>query len=150
AERLRPELAWLGQTIGAVRDLDVQLERLADMAAVLPEPDRQPLAQLHWLLVGEREQARAAMLQALDSKRYETLVRRFGTMLRTRSGTRTSPVLAAAPDLVEHRYRKLRKARGRIGRAAEPADYHRLRIAGKQFRYALEFFSDVYPRETKR
>jgi len=38
----------------------------------------------------------------------------------------------------------------RIGSDADPAAYHRLRIAGKRFRYALEFLADVYPGETKR
>lgn len=150
AERLRPELAWVGQTIGAVRDLDVQLEQLDEWVAALPEPDQDPLTRLRALLVDERAQARAEMLLALDSRRYERFVRRFGTMLRSRSGTRTSPVLATAPDLVERRHRALRKAKRRVGREDEAAAYHRLRIAGKRFRYALEFFADVYPGETKQ
>jgi CHAD domain-containing protein len=32
----------------------------------------------------------------------------------------------------------------------DPSTYHRLRIVGKRFRYALEFLSDVYPGETSR
>jgi CHAD domain-containing protein len=71
-------------------------------------------------------------------------------MLRSRTGTRTAPARAAAPDLVERRHRAVRKAMRRIHRDAEPDAYHRLRISGKRFRYALEFLSDVYPGETKR
>ena len=37
----------------------------------------------------------------------------------------------------------------RIGDESDHDGYHRLRIAGKRFRYALEFLSDVYPGETK-
>jgi CHAD domain-containing protein len=58
--------------------------------------------------------------------------------------------LTAAPDLVEHRHVALRKAMKRIGPAAQPSEYHRLRIACKRFRYALEFLADIYPGETKR
>jgi CHAD domain-containing protein len=141
AERLRPEVAWLGQTIGAVRDLDVQLERLADMSELAP---------LRALLEEQRAQARVDMLHALDSPRYARLVRRFATMLRSRSGSRTAAALAVAPDLVAGRHRALRKAMGRTGPEAEPAAFHRARIAGKRYRYALEFLSDVYPGETKR
>jgi triphosphatase len=141
AERLRPELAWLGQTIGAVRDLDVQLERLAGEAA---------LASLRALLEDERARARADMLQALDSRRYAQLVRRFTAMLRSRSGSRTDAALTIAPDLVERRHRALGKAMKRTGPDADAATYHRARIAGKRYRYALEFLSDVYPGETKR
>jgi len=150
AERLRPELAWIGQTIGAVRDLDVQLAQLDEWVAAAPEPDREPLSRLRGLLVSEREQARAEMLQALDSARYERFVRRFGTMLRSRTGSRTDPALSGAPDLVEGRHRALRKAMRRARRNGEPASYHRLRIVAKRFRYALEFLADVYPGETKQ
>jgi CHAD domain-containing protein len=150
AARLRPELAWIGGTIGAVRDLDVQLEQLDEWADALPEPDREPLDRLRALLDHARTEARSEMLRSLDSPRYERFVRRFGAMLRSRSGTRTPPALAVAPDLVEQRHRALRKARRRIGDDAEPDAYHRLRIAGKRFRYALEFVSEVYPGETKR
>ncbi len=37
----------------------------------------------------------------------------------------------------------------RVRRDGSPETYHRLRIAGKRFRYALEFLADVYPGETK-
>jgi CHAD domain-containing protein len=147
---LRTELGWVGRTIGAVRDLDVQLAQLDSWIEALPEPDREPLARLRALLVGEREEARREMLQALDSPRYERFVRRFGTMLRSRTGTRTPPARAAVPKLVGRRYRALRKAARRLDGGAEPADYHRTRIAGKRFRYALEFVADVYPRATAR
>jgi CHAD domain-containing protein len=141
AAKLRPELAWIGGTIGAVRDLDVQLEQVDEWL--------QPI-DLRVLLLQERARARTAMLEALDSTRYERFVRRFGAMLRSRSGTRTVPALTAAPDLVEHRHVALRKAMKRIGPAAQPSEYHRLRIACKRFRYALEFLADIYPGETKR
>jgi CHAD domain-containing protein len=149
AERLREELRWVGQTIGAVRDLDVQLEQLDEWTEALPEPDREPLVRLRAVLVDERAQARAEMLKELDSARYDRFVRRFGAMLRTRTGSRTPAARAVAPDLIEGRHRGLRKARKRIGDGTNPEAYHRLRIVGKRFRYALEFLSDVYPGETK-
>jgi CHAD domain-containing protein len=149
AAELRAELAWVGREIGVVRDLDVQLEQLDGWLEELPEPDRAPLARLRGLLDEERAAARVEMLKALDSARYERFVRRFGTLLRTRTGSRTPPALAAAPDLVERRHRALRKAARRTGPGAEPAAYHRTRIAGKRFRYALEFVADVYPGATK-
>jgi len=150
SDALRPELAWLGGTIGAVRDLDVQLQQLDAWTAALPDEDAAPLNRLRELLLKERAEARHEMLAALDSRRYERFVRRFGKMLRSRSGSRTAAVLAVAPELVERRHRALRKAAWRIGPAAQPADYHRLRIAGKRFRYALEFLTDVYPGATQQ
>jgi CHAD domain-containing protein len=90
------------------------------------------------------------MLQALDSSRYSRFVRRFATMLRSRTGSRTPAARATVPDLVERRYASLRKAARRLENGAKPEDYHRARIAGKRFRYALEFVADVYPGSTAR
>jgi triphosphatase len=149
AERLRPELAWLGREIGAVRDLDVQLAQLDEWAAALEQPDAEGLGRLHAVLAARRVEERAAMLEALDSQRYERLVRRFGAMVRSRSGTRTPPARAVAPELIERRHRGLRKAMRRVEAENEPEAYHRMRIAGKRFRYALEFLADVYPGQTK-
>jgi len=66
-----------GRLLGAVRDLDVQLENLADMsqkqADTAPGPaddGRDPLAELAALLEREREVARTDMLNGLDSVRW--------------------------------------------------------------------------------
>jgi CHAD domain-containing protein len=55
-----------------------------------------------------------------------------------------------APTLLEARHRAVRKAGRRVTPDAPAANYHRLRIAGKRFRYALEFLADVYPGATGR
>jgi CHAD domain-containing protein len=150
AEEFREELRWLGAALGAVRDLDVQLEQLDGWLADVPEPDRDALSSLRSLLEDQRAPARAALLEALDSRRYEAFVSGFGRMLRARQRRdATPPARAAAPDLIEARFRKLRKAAERIGPDSGPADYHKVRIRGKRFRYALEFLADVYPGKTR-
>src|SRR5262249_19378386 len=149
AAELRPELAWIAQTIGVVRDLDVQLAQLEDWIAALPEPDREPLARLRELLEDDRREARAEMLSAFDSPQYARFVRRFGTLLRTRSGVRTPAALALAPDLVERRQASMRKAARKIGPGCLPSAYHRLRIASNRFRYALGFLADLSPGATE-
>ena len=145
----REDLAWLGRVLGAVRDLDVQLEQLDVWLAELPEPDRAALEQLVVLLRGRRNDARALLLEALDSRRYEALVSRFGRVLRGRPTRRNDasaqPALAVAPDLIEARFRRVRALGKRIGRSSPAGDYHRLRIRCKRLRYALEFLSDLYP-----
>ena len=88
------------------------------------------------------------MLAGLDSRRYEALVARFAASLR-RGPARSYapgrvPVLAVAPDLIEKRYRKLRKLGDNIDRKTPPPAYHALRIDAKKLRYALEFFGPLY------
>ncbi len=93
------------------------------------------------------------MLEMLDSRRYEAFVSRFGRTLRARhlarSGPASRPARALAPDLIESRFRSVRKAGARIGPASPATDYHRLRIRCKRLRYALEFLADLYPGETR-
>ena len=150
---LSGELAWLGRTLGAVRDLDVQLEQVARWSTEVPEPDRAALAALRSLLESQHAVARSEMLEALDSRRYEMFVRRFGRTLsarhESRSGQASRPARAVAPDLIETSFRSFRKAADRIGPESPPADYHRLRTRGKHARYTLEFLGDLYPGQTE-
>jgi CHAD domain-containing protein len=136
-----------------VRDLDVQLEQLDGWLGEVPAPDREPLGALRSLVESERADARAAMLGALDSRRYEAFVSRFGRFLRAQrrrlSGPAALPAQAVAPQLLEARFRKLRARGDRIVPTSAAGEFHRVRIHGKRFRYALEFLTDVYPAQTR-
>jgi triphosphatase len=151
--KLREELGWVAGALGAVRDLDVQLEQLDEWLTALPEADREPLDALRALLDEQRAAARAEMLEVLDSRRYQTFVERFGRMLRSgrtpRTGPAAVPARAAAPELIESRFRRFRKAGNRIEPHSPPSEYHRLRIRAKRLRYALEFLADLYPANTR-
>jgi len=146
---LRDDLAWIGGRLGAVRDLDVQLEQLESWLAAASPEDVEGLARLRAVLSAQRSHARAELLDALDSSRYESFVQRFAQILRNPSADAPAgaslPALAVAPDLIDARWTRLRKSGKRIGRSSEAEDYHRLRIRGKRLRYALEFLDDLYP-----
>ena len=153
AQSFREELDWIGQALGGVRDLDVQLEQLNGWVAEIPEADREALDALRSLLEDKRRDARAAMLEALDSRRYEAFVRPVRTVparsVPPANGRGRGPRLTVAPDLIEARFRKLRSSGDRIGPTSEAADLHQLRIHGKRLRYALEFLRDLYPGQTR-
>ena len=150
---LSPELAWLAQVLGSVRDLDVQLERL-DAAPEWHGPwsdanrDGAPLEELKAVLTFERERARATLLQALDSPRYERLTTGFAALAQQGPAQRSvaghQPATVVAPALLERRHRSALKAARQARRTGEPAEFHRLRIRCKRLRYTLEFVQDVY------
>jgi triphosphatase len=148
AQHVRAELGWLADALGAVRDLDVQLERLEEWAAEVPDADRGVLEDLGRLLHRQRDAARGRLLAALESARYERLVASFATMLRQgpsrRSAPARVPAAAVVPDLVRMRHRAVTKAAKRARRSAAADDFHALRIRCKRLRYALEFVSDLY------
>jgi CHAD domain-containing protein len=149
---LRTELRWIAGVLGAVRDLDVQLQQLDGWRSSLPEADRGALDGLDAVLEEQRTIARATMLEALDSGRYESFVNRFGRALRARPPRDSAPWSSSArhvaPALIEARFRAVRKAADRLGPGSQAGDYHRLRIHGKRLRYALEFFAELYPKQT--
>ncbi len=153
ARSFSAELRWLGRALGAVRDLDVQLEQLDGWLGEVPGADREALGALRSLVESERAEARAAMLAALDSRRYEAFVARFGRFLRAErrrwSGPAALPARVVAPQLLEARFRKLRARGDRIVPTSAAGEFHRVRIDGKRFRYALEFLTDVYPAQTR-
>jgi triphosphatase len=160
AQTFRQELGWLAAALGAVRDLDVQLQGLAaDPTAHRVPPglvssDHDPLAELTALLERERRQARTAMLAALDSVRWERLVKGLTAMVQQgparRSVATRVPAVIGLPDLVLARHDAVAKAAKRAKKTGVVADFHRLRIRGKRLRYALEFSSDVYDGRTGR
>jgi inorganic triphosphatase YgiF len=142
AQELRSELKWLGQVLGAVRDLDVLLQRLRAGAGEL-EVDLGPLYES---LEARREGARAELLAALRSARYVELLDRLVEGARTPALSPAADVTCekALPPLVARSWRKL----ARVGRAldADSPDesYHRVRVLAKRARYGAEAVSPAF------
>ncbi|MHB1583934.1 MAG: CYTH and CHAD domain-containing protein [Acidimicrobiales bacterium] len=155
APPLREELKWVAQVLGRVRDLDVQLERFTDMARRPDGHDRgdDPLRELRDLLAEERTSARAALIDALESPRWERLVdqlRDVATGSEEPVGPGAVPALLAVPALVLSRHRAAERAAHRAVRTGKASDFHRLRIRCKWLRYCLEFTTDLYGEGTRR
>ena len=153
AQRLRAELGWLAALLGEVRDLDIQLGRFDDWTEEMPGDHREALDELADLLAGHRVLARRALLEALDSRRYERLVSGLVAMLAQGPSPRSVacrvPAVTAMPTLICERHSAARKAAGRAKRSGVAADYHRLRIRAKRLRYSLEFATGLYNGELK-
>jgi triphosphatase len=150
---LRAELSWLAAVLGAVRDLDVQQAAQSEMS--LPGPGGpDPLAELAALLERERETARADMLAALDSSRWERLQHGLTTMVQQgphrRSTATRLPAAMGVPELVLARHHAVVKAAKRARKSGRASDFHRLRIRGKRLRYSLEFSAELYGGRTAR
>jgi len=155
AQAFREELGWLGRLLGAVRDLDVQLENLAGMSSAVDASDgHDPLVELVALLEGERDTARTEMLNGLDSVRWDRLAKGLTTMAQQGPARRALatrvPAVIGLPDLVLARHHKVRKAARRAKHSGVVTDFHALRIRCKRLRYALEFSSEVYSGKTSR
>jgi CHAD domain-containing protein len=146
-ESVRSELKWLGAALGAVRDLDVFLARLEKSVAALDRTERRAGKKLVDAVRAERAEAREAMLAALSSERYQTL------LLMLEAGVEELPVVASqvdARELAAKQFKNLRKQMRKLG--PEPTDelIHRARIKGKRARYAAELVAAGDGKRTSR
>jgi CHAD domain-containing protein len=140
-----------GRTLGAVRDLDVLIEKGRAYEAGLPAAEGTTIRPLvdHW--AAQREVARREMFAFLEGKVYPRFVEGFRTFLLTPGmGAKGIPpgepvahqVRHVIPRLIMERYEQVRAYEPIIS-IAPLTTYHMLRIDCKRLRYALEFFQKL-------
>ena len=143
--RARKSAKAMQRTLGAARDLDVQLEELARYCEELDEPERAAALPLRQRLEAERDRARTRMVRALDSETtrhwLETLERGSVDMAPALDAP---AALTVMPRLLRRRFRKLRKAVRRLRGDASMEDFHRVRRRAKQLRYAIECGTELF------
>jgi CHAD domain-containing protein len=135
AEELRAEVAWLGAALGPVRDLDVLIEHLREDARSLGRGEQRALRRLFDHLAQEREEARALLLETLDSDRYIDVLDRLEVAV---AEPRIVAEDVSLREIAETEFKRLRRAVRRL--APDPSDeaLHDIRIRGKRARYAAE------------
>ncbi|MDP9352360.1 MAG: CHAD domain-containing protein [Chloroflexota bacterium] len=147
-QRLREELGRVARVLGEVRDLDVQIEQLAAWERASGEGGGQAFKPVRDILTARRERARRRMVQVLDSRRYERILTELQALLSRGPGdapeAASISIFETAPDLIQRRYRKLKRRGKNLNSSSPPEEYHELRINGKRLRYALEFLRKVY------
>lgn len=147
-DSLRAELGWIGRILGGVRDLDVFILNLQAQAQRLAEA-----SAIAGLLVAElrrqRSPARDALVAALASRRFESLMGRLDALAASPAphrprGKQNLPVREAAPILIRRAQKRVLKLGRAIGPGSRPGDLHRLRILCKRLRYTCEFFREAF------
>jgi triphosphatase len=141
----RPPIKGCLDALGAVRDVDIRIEAVDKFRTGLPQVQCGALDPLLSELRSERQAARSAMLRTLDGRArvwLDTL--RGNPAAAARSGSRSTTALAAIPDLIHKRFRKLRKCARRLDAQSTLREYHKVRIRAKKLRYALEIVAPPY------
>lgn len=156
APRLRwltDELRWAAGVLGDARDLQVQEETLGGALSTSGPGEAAALRPLVGGLQESAGQAQSDVVAALDSQRYQSLVRRMTAALRDGydSGDEASlPVSVFASQALRRRFKSVRKQASRIIADSPDTDLHELRIRAKKLRYALETFQPMYGSRTRR
>lgn len=147
--RYRTGLRDVAQRLGAVRDLDVQLEAADGYRHDLPMTEQRALEPLLASWRTHREDARALLLRELDSDHYRRWVDDYRDFVRT-DGALVLPVgpvqphrvRDTAPSRIWTAYEGVRGYEA-VLRWADVETLHDLRIAAKWLRYALEFVREA-------
>jgi CHAD domain-containing protein len=147
--RYRRGLREIAARLGAVRDLDVQLEAADAYRGALPATEQRALEPLLTEWRSHREDARVLLLRELDSDDHQRWVDDYRDFVRT-EGALVLPVAPVEP----HRVRDTAPSRiwtayegvrgyEAVLRWADVQTLHDLRIASKWLRYTLEFVREA-------
>jgi CHAD domain-containing protein/adenylate cyclase class IV len=145
----RARLREVASRLGAVRDLDVQLEGADAYRADLPGTEQRALEPLLAAWRTHRDDARRLLVRELDSDGYRRwlddyaeFVRHEGTAVKATGPTDPHRVRDTAASRILGAYEHVR-AYEPVLRWADVETLHELRIAGKWLRYTLEFVREA-------
>jgi CHAD domain-containing protein len=144
-KRYRDGLREVAARLGAVRDLDVQLEAADHYRADLPVTEQRAMEPLLGAWRSHREVARSLLIRELDSDGYRRWLDDYRDFVRT-EGAAVLPVGPVQPHRIRDTtasrvwaaYEQLRGYET-VLRWADVETIHDLRIAAKWLRYSLEF-----------
>jgi CHAD domain-containing protein len=153
-EAIKKELRWALEPLGRARNHDVFLKRVTSRQA----PQVADATGFIELVREGGERAYDDVLAALQSPRIVALMLRLAEWLERGPWTRRTdddgerlrePIENSAADILDSRWRKVRKRGKRLAKLA-PTARHRVRIQAKKLRYAAEFFAPLYQGKSKR
>jgi len=144
-KRLRAELKWLADLLGAARDAEVLRDRLRQTAA--GDLDPAEVAALDAVLADRAASARRRLIRALNAERHRRLMAALTVAgrdlpLRRRAARPAREVL---PDLVRRPWRKLATAADALSPDATDEQWHTVRILAKRARYAADAAAGTVP-----
>ena len=153
SESLRAELQWLAEQLGHVRDPDVLLHRLTAKAGELPPDLRVASRALTDRLRVARDRDRAALLDAMRSPRYTTLLDNLvgaSQTPRMRNPDRTALAKDSARRLTRNPWKGLRATVTALPRSPSSIELHDVRKQAKRARYAFEATMPVIGKKVQR
>jgi CHAD domain-containing protein len=142
AEAARGEVRRVTRALGPVRELDVALALFEEQAAAHHVEAAARLAVTR-ALTRDRDRARRQMRTALTARRQARLTAALAALATPEPGDAAARLLSAVNARIARRGRQVRRALDRTGALYVPERLHRVRIAVKQLRYALEVAGDA-------
>jgi CHAD domain-containing protein len=131
----------LTAALGTVRELDVTLTLLDELAAAVEVP-RAAVEDVRAHVVRERDSRRAVMLKRLEKVDAEKLGRRLESVGAALESATEEPWRRTLCSRLLRRAKRLSVAMDAAGHMYSPERLHEVRIAAKKLRYGLELAYD--------
>jgi CHAD domain-containing protein len=149
---LAADLRWLGSELGAVRDIEVQRDRLREHAANLPAPEADAARRVVRRLDADREAARFDLLAMLAQARYGYVRDKLAAAASAPAfnGTARDKASVALVPVLRGRWKRVRRAVEQLGDTLADDALHRVRVRAKQCRYAAEACEPAFGKPARR
>jgi triphosphatase len=140
----------LARQLGETRNWDVFLaETLPSIVAAFPDPEGATLARLSNYAQRRCAINRQAARSTLKTDDYSRLLLEFTAAILALPEGEARPLDTFVPRCLDKRAKQVRQLAAQALRGDATAR-HRLRVAYKRLRYALEFFASLFPGERLR
>ena len=152
AADLRAELRWLGSELGAVRDIEVQRDRLRAHAGRLPPVEADAARRVLRRLDADRAAEKSELIAMLNQTRYAQLRTQLAAAACYPTFTEAARENArdALVPVVRARAKKVRGAVRRLGDNPPDEALHAVRVRAKQCRYAAEACAPALGKPARR
>lgn len=141
AGKARRKIRRLTRALGTVRELDVSLHLLDELAGS-EELSRPALQDVRLHVMADRERKREAMLARLADVNADKLERRLRSVTEALELDDSEAWRQALSARLVKRAKRLGAAIDSAGHLYAPEQLHRVRIAAKKLRYGLELAAD--------
>jgi CHAD domain-containing protein len=141
ARKAASKIRRLTQALGSVRELDVTLALLDELARA-PEVSRTAVEDVRTHVVRERAGRREVMLKRIDQVDGAKLDGRLASVAVALQTATTEPWRKALGGRLVKRSKRLIEAMDDAGQMYAPERLHAVRIAAKKLRYGLELAAD--------
>jgi CHAD domain-containing protein len=142
AGKARGKIRRLTRALGTVRELDVTVHVLDELAAKATLP-RHALEQVRAHVVAERDERRTVMLKRLGQIKLDKLDRRLVSVTEALNEADSEEWRNALGSRLVKRAKALAASMSNAGHMYSPDQLHRVRIAAKKLRYAMELAAEA-------
>ena len=141
ADKAQRKIRRLTRALGTVRELDVTLKVLDELAA-RPQIPRSAVDDVRAHVIASRDERRTVMLERLEGVNSEKLGRRLHSVAAALDVANLEAWRDVLATRLMKRSKRFRAAIEAAGHMYAPERLHQVRIAAKKLRYALELAED--------